>query len=124
MVWLLQELKLDFDVEIFYRNKETMLAPPELEKIHPLGKAPVIAITPPGSSERIVLAESGFVTEYLCDYFAQGTTLVPARWNEGQEGKLGGETEAWRRFKYFLHYSEGSLMPILLMSLIMASKLP
>jgi glutathione S-transferase len=95
-----------------------MLAPPELEKVHALGKSPVVEITPPGSPESIKLAESGFITEYLCDHFGKDTGLLPPRWKEGKEGQVGGETEEWMRFKYILHYSEGSWMPVLTSSIL------
>ena len=50
-----------------------------------------------------------------------GQSLVPKRYKDGQEGKVGGETEAWLRYRYYLHYSEGTLMPFLLISLLMSS---
>lgn len=99
-----------------------MLAPPELEQVHPLGKSPVVVITPPGEgAEPIVLAESGHMANYLCEHFPEGRRLVPQKWKEGMEGKIGGETEAWLRNQYFLHYSEGSLMPYLVLSLVIGS---
>ncbi|KAK7711470.1 bifunctional glutathione transferase/peroxidase [Diaporthe eres] len=101
-------------------KQSNMLAPPELEKVHPLGKSPVITVTAPGSSEPVVLAESGFIFQYLCDHFAQGKTIVPKRWKEGQEGKVLGETEAWMRYSYLLHYAEGSFMPNLVMYLVLS----
>lgn len=97
-----------------------MLAPPELEKVHPLGKSPVVTITAPGSAEPVVLAESAFIIQYLCDHFGQGKGLVPKRWQEGQEGKVLGETEAWMRYQYLLYYSEGSFMPNMVQYLIMS----
>lgn len=110
---------MPYDVEVFYRNKQTFLAPPELAKIHPLGKSPVVSVTPAGSdAEPIVLAESGFMTQYLCEHLPEGQRLTPKRWRDGQEGKLGGETEGWMRYQYLLHYCEGSFMPILVMALI------
>ncbi|KAL1880725.1 bifunctional glutathione transferase/peroxidase [Diaporthe australafricana] len=98
-----------------------MLAPPELEKVHPLGKSPVVTITAPGSTEPVVLAESGFIFQYLCEHFAQGKSVVPKRWKDGQEGKLFGETEGWMRYSYLLHYAEGSFMPILVMYLVLSA---
>lgn len=122
IVWLLEELKINFDIKLYHRNKQTMFAPPELEQVHPLGKSPVVAITPPGeSAEPIVLAESGHMANYLCEHFPEGRRLVPQKWKEGMEGKVGGETEAWLRNQYFLHYSEGSLMPYLVLSLVISS---
>ena len=52
-----------------------------------------------------------------------GQSLVPKRYKDGQEGKVGGETEAWLRYRYYLHYSEGTIMPFLLIGLIMGSML-
>lgn len=99
-----------------------MFAPPELAKIHPLGKSPLVSISAPGSTEELVLAESSFIVQYLCDHFAQGTNLVPKRYRPGHEGMVGGETEEWMRYQYFLNFSEGSLMPNMLISLVLSSK--
>ncbi|KAH6603459.1 glutathione s-transferase [Trichoderma cornu-damae] len=119
LLWLLEELKVNFDVKVYHRNKETFLAPPELEQVHPLGKSPVVVINPPGQgAEPIVLAESGHLSQYLCEHFPEGRRLVPQKWKPGMENQIGGETEAWLRNQYFLHYSEGSLMPNLVLSLV------
>ncbi|RSL97455.1 hypothetical protein CEP52_010902 [Fusarium oligoseptatum] len=104
IIWLLEELKLPYTLELFHRNKETKLAPPELEKGEGV--------------EPVVLAESGFITQYLTEHCPEGKKLMPPRWKEGMEGKIGGETEAWMRYQYYLHYCEGSLMPVLVMALI------
>ncbi|KAI1448248.1 glutathione S-transferase [Annulohypoxylon stygium] len=119
ILWLLEELKLPYELETFHRVN--MLAPPELKKIHPLGKSPVISITPPGSTEPKVLAEGGFIVQYLSEHFGQGTTMMPKRWKEGQEGKVGGETEQWMRWQYLLHYVEGSLMSMLVMAMVLGA---
>lgn len=119
ILWLLEELKVDYELELFHRNKQTMLAPPELKNIHPLGKSPVISVTPAGSDKGIVLAETGFIAQYLCEHFAHNSTMMPKRYKEGQEGKAGGETEQWLRWQYFLHYVEGSFMPNMIMALIL-----
>ncbi|KAE8451301.1 hypothetical protein EG329_004466 [Mollisiaceae sp. DMI_Dod_QoI] len=118
ILWLLEELKVPYELEIFHRNKETKFAPPELKKVHPLGKSPIISIEAPGSPQPVVIAESAFVVEYLLDHFSNGSTLLPKRYKEGQEGKIGGETEEWLRFRYFMHYAEGSLMSFMLVALI------
>ncbi|KFY07253.1 hypothetical protein V492_07310, partial [Pseudogymnoascus sp. VKM F-4246] len=96
-------------------------APPELKEIHPLGKSPVISIKPPSGGPDVVIAESGLISEYLTEHFGAGTTLAPQRWQEGKEGQVGGETEAWMRYKYLLHYCEGSLMPLLNVLLVSMS---
>jgi glutathione S-transferase len=118
ILWLLEELKLPYELEIFHRDKKTLLAPPELKEIHPLGKSPVISITPAGATESTIIAESALIIEYLLEHFGQSSPLLPARWITGQEGRLCGETPEWLRYKYFLHYAEGSLMPLLLVALV------
>ena len=118
IVWLLEEAKIDFNIEVFHRQPN-LLAPPEMKEIHPMGKAPIVKIEVP-NMEPTVLAESGAITEYITDHFAP--QLAPKRYRDGCEGQLGGETESWRRFKYFLHYAEGSLMPFLLVALITRSR--
>ncbi|KAI9932304.1 hypothetical protein ASPWEDRAFT_39814 [Aspergillus wentii DTO 134E9] len=119
ILWLLEELNLTYELKTFKRGADK-LAPPELKEIHPLGKSPVISIDIPGSSKPMVLAESGLITEYLCDHFG-GERLVPKRYVDGKEGQLAGETEEWMRYRYFMHYAEGSLMPLLVMQLVMQS---
>jgi glutathione S-transferase len=107
ILWLLEELKVHYELEVFHRHKVTHFAPPELKKVHALGKSPVISVTASGSTDPVVIAESAFVVEYLLDHFSNGSTLLPKRWKEGQDGNLGGETEEWLRFRYFMHYAEG-----------------
>jgi len=118
ILWLLEELSVPYELEIFHRNKETKLAPPELKKVHALGKSPIISVTNPGSTEPVIIAESAFIVEYLLDHFSAGSKLLPKRYREGLEGKVGGETEEWLRFRYFMHYAEGSLMSLMLLSLV------
>ena len=100
ILWLLEELGLDYDVKRYQRDAKTMLAPPELLRIHPLGKSPVIA------DGDLILAESGAIVEYLVSRYGNGS-LVPAA---GTPEKL--------RYIYWMHYAEGSMMPPLLMKLI------
>jgi glutathione S-transferase len=69
------------------------LAPPELKKVHALGKSPVIQVFAPGSTEPVAIAESAFISEYVLDHFSNGSTLLPKRYREGQEGKVVGEPE-------------------------------
>ncbi len=71
----------------------------------------------------MIVAESALIVEYLLEHFGRNETgrLLPKQWKDGQEGKLCGETEEWMRYKYFLHYAEGSLMTLMLVSLIAGS---
>ena len=100
VLWLLEELGLAYDVKRYERDKETMLAPPEIKRIHPLGKSPVV------TDGDLTLAESGAIIEYLVERYGNGC-FAPAR-----------ELPAYLRYRYWLHYAEGSLMPPLLLKLV------
>jgi len=113
-IWLLEECNVDYDIEILKRTPE-MQAPPELKKIHPLGKSPVIKVAAPGRADPLMLAESGFITEYLTDNFAPH--LAPKKYEDGKQGP-GLETEEWLRYHFFMHYAEGSLMALMVTNLI------
>ncbi|SEU38705.1 glutathione S-transferase [Stigmatella erecta] len=102
VLWLLEELGLEYEVKRYERDPKTMLAPPSLKAIHPLGKSPVI--TDGGHT----LAESGAIIEYLVDRYGQGRLKPP----EGSPERL--------RYTYWMHYAEGSAMPPLLMGLVAA----
>lgn len=117
ILWLLEELNIPYELKTFKRGPD-MLAPQELKDVHPLGKSPVIGIENANTTKPLILAESGFITEYLCDHF-NGERLVPKRYKEGKEGEVGAETDEWIRYRYYMHYAEGSLMPFLLLSLVM-----
>jgi len=94
-----------------------MLAGPELKAIHPLGKSPIITIQAPSQQTPTTIAESGAIVEYLCTHFGQH--LIPPH---GGEGRIGAETEEWMRYRFYMHYAEGSLMPLMVMMLLVNSK--
>ena len=100
VLWLLEELGVRYEVRRYERDKKTMLAPPELKAIHPLGKSPVI------TDEGRTLAETGAIIEYILARYGNGR-LVP---EAGSEDQL--------RFLYWLHYAEGSAMTPLLLKLV------
>lgn len=102
VLWLLEELELPYDVEYYQRDPRTLLAPPELRAVHPLGKSPVISDGP------LVLAESGAIIEYLVERYGEGR-LQPA------------DPGARLLYRYWLHYAEGSAMPPLLLKLVFDS---
>ena len=99
ILWLLEELDLDYDLKRYERNPQTLLAPDSLKAVHPLGKSPVI------TDGDITVAESGAIIEYLVETYGQGQ-FVPTK------------PEQRRRYRYWLHYAEGSLMPWLVMKLV------
>ena len=102
VLWLLEELELPYEVKRYERDAKTMLAPPSLRAMQPLGKSPVI------TDDGVMVAESGAIVEYLLDSHGSGRLRPPP----GTPERL--------RFTYWLHYAEGSAMPPLLLSLIFA----
>ncbi|WP_343615483.1 glutathione S-transferase [Novosphingobium sp.] len=102
VLWLLEELGLPYAVKHYARNPKTMLAPPELRAVHPLGKSPVIV----DDEARRTIAETGAIIAYLVDK-AGGGLGPPA----DEEGML--------LYRFYMHYAEGSLMPPLLVKLVL-----
>ena len=100
VLWLLEELGVAYEIQKYQRDAKTMLAPPELLKVHPLGKSPVI------TDDGTTVAESGAIIEYLLERHGKGR-LEPAK---GTPERL--------RFTYWLHFAEGSAMSPLLMKLV------
>jgi len=100
ILWLLEELGVDYEIHLYERDPETSLAPPELREIHPLGKSPVIT-----DGDR-VLAESGTIVEYLARTYGGDSWAPPP-----------DDPRYWD-FSYWMHYAEGSLMPPLLLKLV------
>ncbi|HXQ21934.1 MAG TPA: glutathione S-transferase, partial [Candidatus Acidoferrales bacterium] len=100
VLWLLEELGVAYEVKRYERDANTMLAPPALRAVHPLGKSPVV------TDGELTLAESGAIIEYLAGRYGDGR-LVPAA---GTPDRL--------RYTYWMHYAEGSAMPPLLLKLV------
>ncbi|WP_374942166.1 glutathione S-transferase family protein [Sphingomonas sp.] len=101
ILWMLEELGLPYEIKRYERNKKTMLAPPELKRVHPLGKSPVV------DDDGRVVAETGAIVEYLV---------------EKADGRLGAPAhrDSALRYRFWLHYAEGSMMPPLLLKLVLA----
>lgn len=100
ILWLLEELGLEYEIKKYQRDPKTMLAPPELRAVHPLGKSPVI------QDGDTIVAESGAIIDYLVGRYGNGR-LEPAP-----------DTPERLCYTYFLHYAEGSAMPPLLLKLV------
>ncbi|MDX1693005.1 MAG: glutathione S-transferase [Ketobacteraceae bacterium] len=100
ILWMLEELGVDYEVRQYQRDPKTNLAPASLENVHPLGKSPVI------TDGDDVIAESGNIIEYLAVKYGKDGWIPAA-----------DSPEYWD-CKYWLHYGEGSLMPLLVMKLI------
>jgi glutathione S-transferase len=103
IIWLLEELKLEYVIEFHQRDSKTYLAGDSLKAVHALGKSPVISDDKTG----MVLAESGAIIEYLVQTY--GKHLMPEQ----------GTTTYWQ-YLYWLHFSEGSLMPPMVMNLVLS----
>ena len=101
ILWLLEELGVDYEVTLYKRDPETSLAPPEMQRIHSLGKSPII------SDGDVTVAESGAVIEYLVHKYDVGRLLPP----DGSPERLA--------YTYWLHYAEGTFMPLMIISLIL-----
>ena len=100
VLWLLEELGLPYELKRYERDAKTMLAPPSLRQVHPLGKSPVI------EDDGMTLAESGAILDYLARRYGAGRVIPPA------------DTPQYLRYTYWLHYAEGSAMPPLLLKLV------
>ena len=106
ILWMLEELNLEYEIIRYERDVKTMQGPASLREVHPLGKSP--AITDDGSGEQILIVESGAIIEYLMQTYGKNSSLITP--------KTGSQEE--RDYRYWLHFSEGSLMPPLLLRLI------
>jgi glutathione S-transferase len=105
VLWLLEELGVPYEMKR-YRREPGGFAPAALKAVHPLGKAPVVV------DGDVVVAESGAVLEYLVDSHGGGRLRPPPG------------TPAHRRYVYWLHYAEGSVMPLLFLKLIVDRMAP
>ena len=102
IIWLLEELELEYEIKPYLRDSVNFLAPPELKSIHPLGKSPVI------EDDGLIISESGAITDYLIEKYGKGK-LAPKR-----------DTHAYVEYSQWLHFAEGSAMLPLLLKLFVA----
>jgi glutathione S-transferase len=110
VLWLLEELGVEYDIVRYERDPKTWRAQDDLRAVHPLGRAPVVEV------DGTKLVESGAILEELLDRFG--------------EGRLRPQplTDEMRRYRLFLHFAESSMMTPLFISLLTArvrkAKLP
>lgn len=105
VLWLLEELELPYRVVHHARDPKTLLAPPALRAVHPLGKAPVLV------DDNQALAESGAILEYLVERYDTAHAVSPS-----PVPAMGTERLLYR---YWMHYAEGSAMPPMLLALVL-----
>ncbi|HEY5776915.1 MAG TPA: glutathione S-transferase [Xanthomonadales bacterium] len=101
ILWLLEELGVDYEIQRYDRDRTTGLAPPELFAVHPLGKSPVI------TDDGVTVAESGLIVEYLIEKYGNGRLMPEIA------------TPEYLQFRYWIHYAEGTFMPLMIISLIL-----
>ncbi|WP_166425386.1 glutathione S-transferase [Paraglaciecola sp. 20A4] len=100
ILWMLEELGVDYEIQRYQRDGQTNLAPESLKKIHQLGKSPVI------TDGEVTVAESGAIIDYLARKYSD-KSLIPQ-----------ADTEAYRQYTYWLHFAEGTLMPPMVAKLV------
>lgn len=101
ILWMLEELRLDYEIVKYQRDSQTMLAPDSLKQVHPLGKSPVVT---DGDN---TIAESGAIIDYLGRCYGDGL-LRPTETEDG-----------YQDYQYWLHFAEGSMMSPMLIKLVL-----
>lgn len=101
ILWLLEELGVEYEIKRYERDPKTNLAPDSLKAVHPLGKSPLI--TDGGK----VIAESAVIISYLIRTYGKELDLTPQPGSKAED-----------QAEYWLHFAEGSLMPYLVMTLV------
>ena len=99
VLWLLEELNLNYQIRHYQRDPVTRLAPPELKAVHPLGKSPVLV------DDGQTVFESGAIVDYLIRHHGEGRLQPSSGWPEHEI------------YLQWLHYAEGSAMLPLMLKL-------
>ncbi|QJR81195.1 glutathione S-transferase [Alteromonas pelagimontana] len=102
ILWLLEELGVEYHLEIYQRDSQTNLAPPELRAVHPLGRSPVL------TTDHGALAESGAIVEYIISRYATTDFVKP------------DDEQLYQQYLFWLHFAEGSLMPPMVARLVLS----
>ncbi|GAA5868502.1 hypothetical protein JCM1840_007021 [Sporobolomyces johnsonii] len=111
ILWLLEELELEYDLKVYKRDSKTLRGPPDVKEVHPLGKFPVVTIVDPASpsSKPLVLAESGAICEYLIERYGNGKLSI---------APTDADLQARAEYLYWMHFAEGSAMTPLVLSMV------
>lgn len=102
IVWALEELGIEYQLK-HYRRQPSFAAPEELKQYHPLGKAPILT-----GDDGLVVVESAVILDYLIDHYDRARVFRP------------DDPALQREYAYWMHYAEGSLMPLLVMTLVLS----
>ncbi len=94
IVWLCEELDIDYELKLYPRDPETMMAPESYRKLHPMGIAPII------SDDELVLAESGAIIEYIITRYGKGRLAVAP------------DHKDYADYLFWFHFANGTLIPI------------
>ena len=103
IVWLCEELGLDYQLKVYDRRADNRLAPDEYKALHPMGIAPVI------TDGDLVLGESGAICDYICGRYGAGSSLTPAPDDPDFADHL-----------FWFHWSNGTFMATLMMQLVLS----
>ena len=101
VLWMLEELNLDYDLVVHDRDSKTMAASEEYKALSPLGTAPVI------TQGDLVMAESSAIMDHILDQ-TPNHTLRP---EPGEPHRA--------RYLFWWHATQGSMMPLQLMASVM-----
>ncbi|KOG98925.1 bifunctional glutathione transferase/peroxidase DI49_2817 [Saccharomyces eubayanus] len=107
LLWLLDHLKLEYEI-VPYKRDANFRAPPELKKIHPLGRSPLLEVEDRETGKKKVLAESGFIFQYVLQHFDHSHVL------------MSGDSDIADQVNYYLFYGEGSLQPPLMIEFVLS----
>ncbi len=95
IVWLCEELEIPYALTRHQRDSATLLSPPELRALHPLGAAPLI------EDDGLLLAESAAITEYIIIKHGGGRL------------RLAPDHADFTSYLYWFHFSNGNLQPVM-----------
>jgi glutathione S-transferase len=100
IVWLCEELGIDYELDRYERDPETRMAPAVYKSLTPFGTAPVI------TDGELVLGESGAIMEYIMQTYGQGKLTVRPH------------EHGYADYLFWYHFANGSLMPAVMMGLV------